>query len=92
MEMIFVTRDSCEWLYMWLWLELHEINAGLAEPMVAENNGEVWQYMCSYQQNDKTVHEFRHRSHPSTNGPKTLSLHASATFSNEQIEKKVKIN
>ncbi len=91
MEIVFVRRDTAEWLYMWLWLELHSINEGLEEPLVALHEGEVWQYMCSYKNDNKIVHEFRHRNHPKTNAPYTASLSASDTFNDDQMEKSVKI-
>lgn len=92
MEFITVKRDTAEWLYMWLWLEENAINEGLEEPTVAENDGEVWQYVGSYKNGSKVVHEFRHRNHPKTNDVEKRSLHASDSFTDDQIEdsKKVK--
>jgi len=76
MEFLLVKRDSAEWLYMWLWLELE----------VIEYDAEVWKYVGSYRQNGKTVHEFEHiKTH------KVISLEASKTFTDLQIEKKSKI-
>ena len=89
MDIILIKQDTSEWDYIWLWLELHPINAGLEFPMVAENNGEVWQYTCSYRQKGKVVHEFRHRFHPVTNDVYVLNLSASETFNEKQIEKVV---
>jgi hypothetical protein len=75
MEIVFVKRDSTEWLFMWLWLELELIEY------------EVWEYVGSYRQEDKTVHEFKHiTTH------KLISLKASDTFTNDQIERIEKIN
>ncbi len=91
MEIIFVKRDTSEWDFMWLWLELHALNVGLETPAVAEHNGEVWQYLGSYRNQGQTVHEFRHRYHPITKDIRLASLHASETFTEDQIEKIVKI-
>lgn len=70
MEIVFVKQDSAEWLFMWLWLELE----------ITEY--EVWEYVGSYRQEGKTVHEFKH-----TTTHKLISLEASETFTNDQIEK-----
>ncbi len=86
MELITVKRDTAEWLHMWLWLELHPINVDLDNPMECENEGETWQYMGSFKNKGKVIHEFRHRNHPKTNGVYTASLEASDTFSDDQIE------
>ncbi len=91
MQIIFVKRDTPEWDFMWLWLELHAINAGLENPIVAENEGEVWQYMGSFKNSNKTVHEFRHRNHPITNEVYSASLSASDTFTDDQIEKSINV-
>lgn len=48
MEVVFVKRDSAEWLYMLLWLELEHVDY------------EVWEYVGSYRQQGSTVHEFKH--------------------------------
>lgn len=75
MEIVFVKRDSAEWLFMWLWLELELIEY------------DVWEYVGSYRQDGNTVHEFKHiTSH------KLISLNASDTFTNDQIERIEKIN
>lgn len=77
MEFVFVKQDSAEWLYMWLWLELE----------IVEHDVEVWQYVGSYRQNEKTVHEFKH-----IKTAKIISVEASKTFTDNQIEKILKIN
>ncbi len=91
MQIIFVKRDSPEWDFMWLWLELHAINEGLENPIVAENDGEVWQYIGSFKHLNKTVHEFRHRNHPRTNKLYEAPLPASDTFTDDQIEKSINV-
>jgi hypothetical protein len=91
MELIFIKQDTSEWDFIWLWLELHPINEGIEEPKTALNNGKTWEYMGTYRNNGKIVHEFVHRNHPKTNKEYTASLNASDTFSDDQIEKIVQI-
>jgi hypothetical protein len=90
MDMILLKKDSTEWNAMWEKLENHPINEGLTEPRIADNDGEQWQYMGSYRQGDKLIHDFRHRNHP-----KTLDVYK-VTFNGnqvdaEQIEKTIRI-
>lgn len=86
--MIIVKNGSNEWNYMWDWLAEHPINESVAEPMVAVNdmNGECWQYMGSFRQDNKTIHEFRHRSHPTTGDRIYLKLNASDSFCEDDID------
>ena len=91
MDLVLVERGTPEWDYMWQWLDSHPINEGVEMPRVAWNNGEIWQYMGSYRQDDKVIHSFRHRQHPRDNQRKNLSLHASDKFNNEQISKVIKV-
>ena len=69
MEIIFVKRDSVEWLFMLCWLELKVTQY------------DVWEYVGSYRQDGKTVHEFKN-----TLTHNLISLEASETFTNDQIE------
>jgi hypothetical protein len=90
MDMILIKKDSTEWNSMWEVLENHPINEGLEDPRVADYEGEQWQYMGSYRQGDKLIHDFRHRNHP-----KTLDVYK-VTFNGnpvdaEQIEKTIRI-
>ena len=91
MELVIVQKDSPEWEYMWNWLENHPVNQGLEEPRVALHEGEAWQYMGSFKNKDKVVHEFRHRNHPVTSNRYTASVSGSDDFTNEQIEDTLKI-
>jgi len=91
MDLVIIERESAEWNYMWEWLESHPINEGIEEPRLALNNGELWQYMGSYRQDNKVIHSFRHREHPRDNQRKNLNLNASDKFNNEQINKVIKI-
>lgn len=76
MDFIIVKRDSAEWLHMWLWLELE----------LALIDYDVWEYVGSYRHEGKTVHEFKHSiTH------KLISLKASDTFTDNEIEKILKI-
>jgi hypothetical protein len=90
MDMILLKKDSTEWNAMWETLANHPINEGLEYPMVAYNDGEQWQYMGSYRQDDKIIHDFRHRNHP-----KTLDVYKITFNGNqvpeEQIDKVIKV-
>lgn len=90
--MLLIQQDSPEWEFMWNWLAIHPINENIAEPSVAVNslNGEAWQYMGSYRQDTRVVHEFRHRSHPLDNDRKHLVCNASDLI-NQSIEKVIQI-
>lgn len=76
MEILIVKRDTLEWNFMILWLELNVID--LSE----------WEYTYSYRQNNKTVHEFEYRNQVMTH----KHIDASESFTEEQIEKYIKIN
>lgn len=91
MEILLIKQDTSEWDFMWLWLELHPINADIEDPRTAENDGEVWEYVGTYKNKDRVVHEFRHRNHPKTNTLYNASLNASDTFNDEQVESRKKI-
>lgn len=91
MELLFIKQDQSEWDFIWLWLELHPINEGLEDPRIALNKGKTWEYMGSYRNNDKVVHEFIHKNHPKTNNRYIATLNASDTFNDSQIEKIVQI-
>jgi hypothetical protein len=91
MELILIEPNSKEWNYMWDWVANHPINNGLDDPSTAINNGEAWQYMGSYMQDNKIIHQFRHREHPYNNKTQHLSLGGSDEFTQEQISKRYKI-
>lgn len=91
MDLVLVERDTPEWDFMWEWVEQHPINEGIENPRLALNFGEVWQYMGSYRQDNKVIHSFRHRQHPRDNQRINLSVNASDKFTNEQINKVIKI-
>lgn len=91
MELILIEPNSPEWDFMWNWLSNHPINENIEEPSVAQNNGESWQYMGSFKQEERVIHEFRHRNHPATNLIQNLKVHASDAFTNEQIKKAYKL-
>lgn len=88
MEMIIIKQDSPEYNFMWGWIAAHPINKGLTDPMEAFNDGEAWQYMGTYKQGPRAVHEFRHRNHPSNNDRVNLKVSASDTMNEEDIESK----
>lgn len=91
MELIFVKQDSTEWDFIWDYVAKHPINEGLDEPQTALNEGETWQYMGTFKNKDKIIHTFRHRFHPKTNDVYNLTFIGSETFSEDQIDKEIKI-
>jgi hypothetical protein len=91
MEFILINQDSPEWNHIWGYLETHPLNEGLAEPKSAENQGYSWEYIGSYKQGDRIIHELKHFCHPSTQGPVKTSLAASSEFTDEQIAKTFRI-
>lgn len=91
MELILIEPNSTEWDYMWQWLNDHPINKDIEQPSLAMNEGEAWQYMGSFKQNERVIHQFRHRFHPVTQGRKDLSVKASDTFTKEQISKQFRL-
>lgn len=88
MEMLIVKENSPEYDYMWGWLANHPLNKELEDPMVAYHDGGTWQYMGSFKQGTKAVHEFRHRCHPTTLNRVDLKVSASSWFNDEDIEKR----
>lgn len=88
MELILIEPYSPEWDFMWDWLANHPLNIKLANPTSAEHHGEQWQYMGSYKQGERVLHQFRHRLHPITESVQSVSVSASETFTKEQIAKK----
>jgi len=91
MELIFVKQDSTEWEYIWDFVAKHPINEGLEEPKIALNEGEAWQYMGSFKNKNRLIHEFRHRYHPNTQNVYNLTFNGSDSFTDEQIDKTIKI-
>lgn len=90
MELVLLKRESAEWNSMWERLSQHPINVGLEEPIVALNEGEAWQYMFSFFNGDKILHEFRHRNHPTTNKVERIIFNGGNDFSDDQIEQRKK--
>jgi hypothetical protein len=91
MDIVIIERDTSEWIDMWEKLEKHPINEGIENPRLALNSGELWQYMGSFRQGDKVLHEFRHREHPRTNKVERIVFYASDKFNSEQISKVIKV-
>ena len=93
LELVLVKIGSSEWEYIWEYLKTHPINKGLDNPMDAPNEatGNMWEYMGTYMHNGKGIHQLRHLKHPLTNELKEISLNASSTFTQDQIEKKFKL-
>lgn len=91
MDIVFLKKDSAEWSTMWDFLVKHPINEGLQYPNIAYNEGEQWQYMGSYKQGDKVIHDFRHRNHPKTQNVYKVTFVASDEFTDDQIDKTIKV-
>jgi hypothetical protein len=91
MDLVLIKEGTDEWNAMWSIIETHPINEGLDEPKAAFNQGESWQYMGSSRQGDKVIHSFRHRQHPKDNQRKNVSFYASDKFTDEQIDKVIKV-
>lgn len=91
MELVLIKQDTPEWNYMWEWLASHPLNEGIENPSLAVNNGEAWQYMGSYKQDERVLHTFRHRQHPRYNKVENVSVSASKELTPEQIAKNFKL-
>jgi hypothetical protein len=91
MKLTLIEPNSPEWDFMWEWLAKHPLNKDIAEPTVALNGDQAWQYMGSYKQKDKVIHSFRHRNHPATNSIQTISVNASQGLTDDQIHKIINI-
>lgn len=91
MELILIKVDAPEWVFMWEWVKNHPLNIDNEEPTICFNDGETWQYMGSYLQNKKIIHEFRHRNHPLTNKVEHLVLNGNEGLTDDQIEKRTKL-
>lgn len=91
MELVLVKIDSPEWEYIWDYIKNHPINQGIEEPTTALNNGYGWEYMGTFMQEGKALHQLRHFCHPNGNYTRTISLQASSSFTSEQVLKKFKL-
>ena len=87
MEMVLIKQGSNEWNKMWQQLADHPLNEGIDEPTLALNEGEVWQYMGSFKNDSRIIHEFRHRIHPKFSRREYFKFFGSDTISDEDIEK-----
>ena len=90
MDMILIKKDTTEWNTMWETLANHPINDGLEFPRIAYNDGEQWQYMGSYRQDGKIIHDFRHRNHPKTLDVYKITFNGNAV-SEEDIDKTIRV-
>jgi hypothetical protein len=55
------------------------------------NNGEGWQYMGSFKQSNRIIHEFRHRFHPKFQRREYLKFSASDNITDDDIEKTLSV-
>ncbi|MFP1890594.1 hypothetical protein ACLEE4_05055 [Lonsdalea quercina] len=90
MAITLVQRGSREWDYMWSSLGKDAINRTLSQPTVAENFGEVWQYMETREVRSlfgkRYFHFFGHRLHP-TKGACRIKIPASRNFNSANLVK-----
>lgn len=91
MDFIVIDTQSTEWNYMWDWLSNHPLNSDLMDPKEADNNGIKWEYIGSYMQGARIIHELAHQKHPKTQAILKVSVEASKDFKSEHIAKKHKI-
>lgn len=80
-----VSPGHSEWHYLWAELAKHESNRGLSDPTVANNFGEVWQYMETHEVSSlwsgkRQFHCFRHRLHPVKGADYRIKIPASRNF------------
>ena len=91
MELILIKQDSAEWNYMWDKLASHPINEGIEDPSLAINEGEGWQYMGSLKQNERVIHQFRHRKHIKFGRREDISFNGSDNLTEADIEKHIPV-
>ena len=91
--MVLIRIGCNEWHYMWNWLKAHPLNVNYEDPytVMHPETKECWQYMGSYKNGNRVLHELRHRNHPLTNKTEKVSVMASKDFTDEEIEKTIKI-
>lgn len=90
MEWILISPNTTEWSYIWDYVAKHPLNEGLADPD-APNEDQKWQYIGSFMEKDKVIHELRHRTHPVTNKAEYLRFMASPDLTPDQICKKFRL-
>lgn len=85
-SLITLEHGDEEFKYLEAELSKIELNSGISQPVVAENFGEVWQYLYS-EESHLTVfgkkafnHVLRHRNHPKTHKLEFLQIPASESF------------
>lgn len=85
-SLITLKNGDKEFKYIEEQLTQIELNAGIHQPVIAENFGEVWQYLYSEESHiavfgKKTFnHVLRHRYHPKTHKLEFLEIPASDSF------------
>jgi hypothetical protein len=88
---LLVKPDSNEWDYMWDELAKHNSNRNLPDPTVAENFGEMWQYMETQEHRSlwsgkQLFHCFRHRLHPVKGANLRIKIPASRDFNRDDTQ------
>lgn len=79
-DLLLVPRGSLEWDIMWRKLGKLRINKHLDKPTIANNYGDIWEYMETVQTKFGFKHIFRHRHHPKTDYKVYVEIRASIGF------------
>lgn len=90
-DLLLVPRGSLEWDLMWARVGKLRINKGLDRPTIANNYGDIWEYMETVQSPFGFKHIFRHRHHPKTGYKVYVEIRATFGFkilSNAAISEK----
>ncbi|HAU6861797.1 TPA: hypothetical protein JEM16_004475 [Salmonella enterica subsp. enterica serovar Senftenberg] len=84
-SLMLVVRGSNEWELMWAVLAAMPENCELSAPTVAENAGQMWEYMETTKSRflKKYHHRFRHRMHPVKGADYRVNIPASRDFSSD---------
>jgi hypothetical protein len=65
-DLLLVPRGCLEWDIMWQKVGRLRVNRGLEKPTIANNFGDIWEYMETVKSSTGFNHVFRHRHHPKT--------------------------
>lgn len=79
-DLLLVPRGSQEWDIMWEKLGKLRLNKNLDKPTIANNYGDIWEYMETVESKFGFKHIFRHRHHPKTDYKIYVEIPASIGF------------
>ncbi|ENE5338100.1 hypothetical protein ABNL11_004960 [Klebsiella pneumoniae] len=88
-SIMLVVKGSNEWDFMWAALSELPENRELSAPTVAENFGELWEYMETTESHHclfgkRYFHCFRHRMHPVKGANHRVTIQASKSFNRDE--------